>query len=107
MTLQKLGFADKNEAASLSNEDVVNQINKKLLEIFGVNSKEEISNIESKEILAKLDSVFKIREDNQPNVDYPVSKGRNLDNFILYIKETKSSKHLLHNWLTFLNSNSF
>ena len=87
MTLQKLGFADKNEAASLSNEDVVNQINKKLLEIFGVNSKEEISNIESKEILAKLDSVFKIREDNQPNVDYPVSKGRHLDIFILYIKE--------------------
>ena len=46
----------------------------KLLEIFGVKSKEEIGNIETKEILAKLDSVFKIREDNQPNVDYPVRK---------------------------------
>ena len=46
----------------------------KLLEIFGVKSKEEIRNIETKDILAKLDSVFKIREDNQPNVDYPVSK---------------------------------
>ena len=74
VTLQKLGFENKNEAASLSNQDVVNRINAKLLEIFSVNSKEEIGNMECKEILAKLDHVFKIREDNQPNVDYPVCK---------------------------------
>ena len=53
---------------------MVNKINAKLLEIFAVKSKEEIGKIETKEILAKLDSFFKIREDNQPNVDYPVSK---------------------------------
>ena len=74
VTLEKLGFANKNEAASLSNEEVVNKINAKLLEIFGVKSKEEIGGIDTKEILAKLDCVFKIREDNQPNVDYPVRK---------------------------------
>ena len=53
-------------------------MNAKLLEIFGVKSKEEIGYMESKEIIAKLDSVFKSREDNQPNVanltECPVSK---------------------------------
>ena len=73
ITLQKLGFADKKEAANLSDEEVVKQINSKLLEIFGVNAKEDIATMESKDILAKLDSVFKVREDNQPHVDYPVS----------------------------------
>ena len=73
VTIQKLGFADKKEAAGLSNDEVVKQINDKLLQIFGVKSKEEIGNMESKDILAKLDSVFKVREDNQPHVDYPVS----------------------------------
>jgi len=71
VTLQKLGFADKKEAAGLSNDEVVKQINDKLIQIFGVKSKEEIGNMESKDILAKLDSVFKVREDNQPHVDYP------------------------------------
>ena len=74
VTLKKLGFANKNQFASLSNEEVVNQMNAKLLEIFGVKSKEEIGYMESKEIIAKLDSVFKTREDNQPNVAYPVRK---------------------------------
>ena len=78
VTLKKLGFANKNEIASLSNEEVVNLMNAKLLEIFGVKSKEEIGYMESKEIIAKLDSVFKSREDNQPNVanltECPVSK---------------------------------
>jgi len=71
VTLQKLGFADKKEAASLSNDEVVKQINDKLIQIFGVKSKEEIGTMEGKDILAKLDSVFKVREDNQPHVDYP------------------------------------
>ena len=78
VTLKKLGFANKNEIASLSNEEVVNLMNAKLLEIFGVKSKEEIGYMESKEIIAKLDSVFKTQEDNQPNVanltECPVSK---------------------------------
>jgi len=68
VTLEKLGFANKNQFASLSNEEVVNLMNAKLLEIFGVKSKEEIGYMESKEIIAKLDSVFKTREDKQPNV---------------------------------------
>ena len=72
VSLQKLGFATKEEISKLSSDDIVNQINGEILRIFGVNSKSDIAAVETKEILAKLDSVFKVREDNQPHVDFPV-----------------------------------
>ena len=80
VSLQKLGFATKEEISKLSADDIVNQINGEILRIFGVNSKSDIAAMETKEILTKLDSVFKVREDNQPNVDFPVSN-LFLDNF--------------------------
>ena len=73
VSLQKLGFAAKEDISKLSADDIVNQINGEILRIFGVNSKSDIAAMETKEILTKLDSVFKVREDNQPNVDFPVS----------------------------------
>ena len=72
VSLQKLGFATKEEISKLSSDDIVNQINGEILRIFAVNSKSDIAAVETKEILAKLDSVFKVREDNQPYVDFPV-----------------------------------
>ena len=71
VSLQKLGFATKEEISKLSSDDIVNQINGEILRIFGVNSKSDIAAMETKEILAKLDSIFKVREDNQPRVDFP------------------------------------
>jgi len=71
VSLQKLGFATKEEISKLSSDDIVNQINGEILRIFAVNSKSDIAAVETKEILAKLDSVFKVREDNQPHVDFP------------------------------------
>merc|ERR1712141_206677 len=71
VSLQKLGFATKEEISKLSADDIVNQINGEILRIFGVNSKSDIAALETKEIPTKLDSVFKVREDNQPNVDFP------------------------------------
>lgn len=73
VSLQKLGFATKEEISKLSSDDIVNQINGEILRIFAVNSKSDIAAVETKEILAKLDSVFKVREDNQPHVDFPVN----------------------------------
>ena len=72
MTWQRTAFNEVNDW-SLSADDIVNQINGEILRIFGVNSKYDIAVMETKEILAKLDSVFKVREDNQPHVDFPVS----------------------------------
>ena len=72
MTWQRTAFNEVNDW-SLSADDIVNQINGEILRIFGVNSKSDIAAMETKEILAKLDSVFKVREDNQPHVDFPVS----------------------------------
>ena len=72
--MEKLGFANKEEALKLSPEEVVSKINSGILKIFNVTSKSEISALESKDILAKLDSVFRVRVDGQPHVDYPVSE---------------------------------
>ena len=57
----------------LSPDEAVKKINGEILKIFGVASKDDIGVMESKDILAKLDSVFKVRVDGQPHVDYPVS----------------------------------
>ena len=74
VTLEKLGFATKEEALKLSPDEVVSKINSGILKIFNVTSKSEIGDLESKDILAKLDSVFRVRVDGQPHVDYPVSE---------------------------------
>ena len=72
VTIAKLGFSNKDEALKLSPDEIVAKINAEILKIFGVNSKDDIGNMETKDILAKLDSVFKIRVDGQPHVDFPV-----------------------------------
>ena len=36
--------------------------------------------METKDILAKLDAVFKVRIDGKPHVDYPVSMNRRIKN---------------------------
>ena len=57
----------------LSPDETVTVINNEILNIFRVSSKDEIAAMETKDILAKLDAVFKVRVDGQPHVDYPVS----------------------------------
>jgi len=71
VTIAKLGLNNKDEALKLSPDEAVTRINNEILNIFGVNSKADIGNMETKEILTKLDSVFKIRVDGQPHVDFP------------------------------------
>jgi len=71
VTVAKLGFGNNDEVLKLSPDEVVANINAEILKIFGVNSKNDIGNMETKDILTKLDSVFKIRVDGQPHVDFP------------------------------------
>ena len=73
VTISKLGLNSKEEALKLSPDETVTIINNEILNIFRVSSKDEIAAMETKDILAKLDAVFKVRVDGQPHVDYPVS----------------------------------
>ena len=73
VTIAKLGLNSKEEALKLSPDETVTIINNEILNIFRVSSKDEIAAMETKDILAKLDAVFKVRVDGQPHVDYPVS----------------------------------
>ena len=73
VTIAKLGLISKEEALKLSPDETVTIINNEILNIFRVSSKDEIAAMETKDILAKLDAVFKVRVDGQPHVDYPVS----------------------------------
>ena len=73
VTISKLGLNNKEEAVKLSPDETVTIINNEILNIFRVSSKDEIAAMETKDILAKLDAVFKVRVDGQPHVDYPVS----------------------------------
>ena len=73
VTISKLGLNNKEEALKLSPDETVTIINNEILNIFRVSSKDEIAAMETKDILAKLDAVFKVRVDGQPHVDYPVS----------------------------------
>ena len=73
VTIAKLGLMSKEEALKLSPDETVTIINNEILNIFRVSSKDEIAAMETKDILAKLDAVFKVRVDGQPHVDYPVS----------------------------------
>lgn len=73
VTIAKLGLNNKEEALKLSPDETVTIINNEILNIFRVSSKDEIAAMETKDILAKLDAVFKIRVDGKPHVDYPVS----------------------------------
>jgi hypothetical protein len=70
-TIAKLGLNSKEEALKLSPDETVTIINNEILNIFRVSSKDEIAAMETKDILAKLDAVFKVRVDGQPHVDYP------------------------------------
>ena len=76
VTISKLGLNNKEEALKLSPDETVTIINNEILNIFRVSSKYEIAAMETKDILAKLDAVFKVRVDGQPHVDYPVSMNR-------------------------------
>merc|ERR1712037_1021840 len=71
VTIEKLGLNNKEEALKLSPDETVTVINNEILNIFRVSSKDEIAAMETKDILAKLDAVFKVRVDGQPHVDYP------------------------------------
>ena len=73
VTISKLGLNSKEEALKLSPDETVTIINNEILNIFRVSSKDEIAAMETKDILAKLDAVFKVRVDGHPHVDYPVS----------------------------------
>ena len=73
VTISKLGLNNKEEALKLSPDETVTIINNEILNIFRVSSKYEIAAMETKDILDKLDAVFKVRVDGQPHVDYPVS----------------------------------
>ena len=84
VTIEKLGLNNKEEALKLSPDETVTIINNEILNIFRVSSKDEIAAMETKDILAKLDAVFKIRVDGKPNVDYPVSGYRYIHNKTLF-----------------------
>ena len=87
VTIAKLGLNSKEEALKLSPDETVTIINNEILNIFRVSSKDEIAAMETKDILAKLDAVFKVRVDGQPHVDYPVSmKYQSMSYIKVYLK---------------------